>query len=216
MNVFHLASSAKTPVTQLYSDLFILFPQRNPAIRWCYASVSLTLLSTGFVSWREVGHIRPLSDFFHCVKPHVQHSTVTQGNWRHFLQLVLLQIEELELCVLGRQKQSMSSVDLGPSNFLPPGHSNELSAECHIWPVMHRHHNTEQNIAKEPQFCIFPIKIGLEEAVQLEFKGRSYCPKFCIMHHNCLSTLCFKWESHITRKRHWCLSSKKAIRHQRD
>lgn len=120
------------------------------------------------------------------------------------------------MCVGETQKQSMSSVDLGPSNFLPPGHSNELSAECHIWPVMHRHHNTEQNIAKEPQFCIFPIKIGLEEAVQLEFKGRSYCPKFCIMHHNCLSTLCFKWESHVTRKRHWCLSSKKAIRHQRD
>lgn len=120
------------------------------------------------------------------------------------------------MCVGETQKQSMSSVDLGPSNFLPPGHSNELSAECHIWPVMHRHQNTEQNIAKEPQFCIFPIKIGLEEAVQLEFKGRSYCPKFCIMHHNCLSTLCFKWESHVTRKRHWCLSSKKAIRYQRD
>lgn len=98
------------------------------------------------------------------------------------------------MCVGETQKQFMSSVDLGPSNFLPPGHSNELSAECHIWPVMHRHQNTEQNIAKEPQFCIFPIKIGLEEAVQLEFKGRSYCPKFCIMHHN--------WAHYVSNENH--------------
>lgn len=50
MNAFHWASSAKTLVSQLCSDLFMLFPQGNSTIRWCFASVSLTLLSTCFVS----------------------------------------------------------------------------------------------------------------------------------------------------------------------
>lgn len=133
MNAFYWASSAKAAVTQLYSDLFILFPERNCTNRWCYASVSLTLLSIAFVSWREMGHTRPLSDFFHCVKPRCA------GYNCHTRKLETLPSAGFAsdriswvTCVGEKQKQSMSSVDLGLSNFLPPSHSNELSSPSHL------------------------------------------------------------------------------------
>lgn len=133
MNAFYWASSAKAPVTQLYSDLFILFPERNCTNRWCYASVSLTPLSIAFVSWREMEHTWPLSDFFHCVKPQFA------GFNCHTRKLETLpsagfasdRISRV-MCVGEKQKQSMSSVDLGQSNFLPPSHSNELSSPSHL------------------------------------------------------------------------------------